>query len=210
MSQVSSRSCTATRSTRRVTSTPARRSTDGASRSSCTSSATMATGRATATAIVSNRSWARPGTLAFPAVLPRNAMTHRWPRLATCTIALCVAFCATLAQAHEFKLDAVINGFVTVTAGEAHFVVRAPLYLFKSAKLPIKNGEIDVPQSQAAIDRSLAALQQDIALFQDGRKLISSTSTGRLSLPSDRSFQTYDEAVRHVVEPVAPDTQIFV
>ena len=46
----SSRSCTASRSTRKATSTPARRSTGAACRSSCTSRATTATARATVAA----------------------------------------------------------------------------------------------------------------------------------------------------------------
>jgi hypothetical protein len=137
-------------------------------------------------------------------------MMHRWPRLVLSLIALCVAVCGPPARAHEFKLDAVINAFVTVEPGEAHLVVRAPLYLFKSAKFPVKNIEIDVPQSGAAIERALAAIQQDIVVFEDGHKLTASRTTGRLSLPSDRSFQSYDEALRHVSEPVASDTQIYI
>ena len=40
--------------------------------------------------------------------------------------------------------------------------------------------------------------------------MTASKAEGRLSLPSDRSFETYDEALRHVEEPVAPDTQIYI
>ncbi len=137
-------------------------------------------------------------------------MMHRWPRLEFSLIALCVAVCGPPVHAHEFKLDAVISTFVTVEPGEAHLVVRAPLYLFQSVKFPVKNIEVDVPQSGAAMQRALAAIQQDIVVFEDGRKLTASRATGRLSLPSDRSFQSYDEALRHVSEPVAPDTQIYV
>ena len=114
------------------------------------------------------------------------------------------------ARAHEFKLDAVINAFVTIEPGEAHLVVRAPLYLFKSARFPVKNIEVDVPQSAAAMERALAALSHDIAIFGDGRRLNASRASGRLSLPSDRSFQNYDDALRHVSESVAPDTQIYI
>jgi hypothetical protein len=125
-------------------------------------------------------------------------------------VALCVALGSPPARAHEFKLDAVINAFVTIEPGEAHLVVRAPLYLFKSAKFPVNKVEIDIPQSGAAVERALAAIQQNIALFEDGRKLIPSKASGRLSLPSDRSFQRYDEALRHVAEPVGPDTRIYI
>ena len=135
---------------------------------------------------------------------------HRWPLLVFSLVALCVAVCGPPVHAHEFKLDAVINAFVTVEPGEAHLVVRAPLYLFQSAKFPVKNIELDVPQSGAAIERALAAIEQDIVVSEDGRKLTASSATGRLSLPSDRSFQSYDEALRHVADPVAPDTQIYI
>jgi hypothetical protein len=60
------------------------------------------------------------------------------------------------------------------------------------------------------MQRALAAIQKDIVVFADGRALSASSATGRLSLPSDRSFQNYDEALRHVSEPVASDTQIYI
>jgi hypothetical protein len=41
-----------------------------------------------------------------------------------------------------------------VEPGEAHLVVRAPLYLFKSTRFPVANIEIDVPQTGAAIART--------------------------------------------------------
>ena len=42
------------------------------------------------------------------------------------------AACVPIANAHEFKLDAVINAFVKIEPGEAQLVIRAPLYLFKA------------------------------------------------------------------------------
>src|SRR5439155_14731437 len=123
-------------------------------------------------------------------------------RLCVVFVAALAGMCASIARAHEFKLDAVINAFITVEPGEAQLVARAPLYLFKSAKFPVKNVEIDVLQSGPAVERALASLQQDLVLFEDGRKLTASKASGRLSLPSDRSFQSYDQAVRHVSEPI--------
>ena len=125
-------------------------------------------------------------------------------------VALGAALCSFSGRAHEFKLDAVITAFVTVEPGVAHLVVRAPLYLFQSARFPVKKVEIDVPQSGPAIERALAAIQHDIVLSADGRSLTAAKAIGRLSLPSDRSFQDYESALRHVAEPAAPDTQIYV
>ena len=121
------------------------------------------------------------------------------------------AVCASLAHAHEFKLDAVINAFVKIEPGRAELVVRAPLYLFKSAKFPVAGGvEVDVGQSAPAIERSLLAIQKDLTLFENDRPLTAGGATARLSLPSDRSFESYEEASRHIGEPLAPDTHIFI
>jgi hypothetical protein len=122
----------------------------------------------------------------------------------------CAASCAQVALAHEFKLDAVINAFVKIEPGEAQLVVRAPLYLFKSVKFPVNNIEIDTDKSAPAIKRALAAIQQDITLFENGRPLAASHATGRLSLPSDRSFESYEQAARHVDEPLERGTSIYI
>jgi hypothetical protein len=123
---------------------------------------------------------------------------------------VCAVSCAQFARAHEFKLDAVINAFVKIEPGEAQLVVRAPLYLFKSVKFPVSNIEIDVDKSDPAIERALAAIQQDITLFENERPLAASHATGRLSLPSDRSFETYEQASRHVAESLERGTVIYI
>jgi hypothetical protein len=125
-------------------------------------------------------------------------------------VAALLAVSGSPAHAHEFKLDAVINAFVTMEPDEAHLVVRVPVYLFKSAKFPNNGTEIDIPHSAPAIERALVDLQQDVVLFEDGRRLTASKASGRLSLPSDKSFENYDEALRHVAKPEAPDTHIYV
>src|SRR5947209_9282178 len=71
--------------------------------------------------------------------------------------AFCWLCCA--AAAHEFKLDAVVNAFVTVEGREAHLVLRAPLYLFKPVRFPVSGIEIDLPMTGEALERSLVALQ---------------------------------------------------
>ena len=75
----------------------------------------------------------------FPAVFHRGLhMAQRVSKVVSLLIALFAILSGAPARAHEFKLDAVINAFVTAEPGEAHLVVRAPLYLFKSAKVPGK------------------------------------------------------------------------
>ncbi|HEY1329751.1 MAG TPA: HupE/UreJ family protein [Casimicrobiaceae bacterium] len=125
-------------------------------------------------------------------------------------LALCLAVPIGAARGHEFKLDAVMNVFVKEEPGRLELLVRAPLYLFKNVRFPVKNIEVDVPNAGTALERALAAIEHDLVLSEDGRRLAPESGHATLSLPSDKSFDRYDDAVRHVAQPIASDTQIYV
>ena len=125
-------------------------------------------------------------------------------------LALAAALLGFAVQAHEFKMDALINTFVKIEGSEAHVVVRAPLFLFQSVRFPVRNIELDVPNSGAALDRAATAIAKSVVLLEDGRALTPATSRARLSLPSDRSFETYEAAAAHVAERMPADTQIYI
>ena len=107
-------------------------------------------------------------------------------------LAALVTLYASTSRAHEFKMDPLMNAFVKIEGGQAQVVVRAPLFLFQSAKFPVKNIELDVANSGPALERALAALQHDVVLFEDGRALTPAQAHARLSLPADRSFEGFD------------------
>src|SRR5437879_5425877 len=137
-------------------------------------------------------------------------MKVRYLRLAAWSVLACAAACAQIVHAHEFKLDSVINAFVKIEPGQAELVVRAPLYLFKSVKFPVAGAEIDVDNSAPAVERALAAIRKDITLFENDRPLVASHAMGRLSLPSGRSFETYEQAASAVPEPLERGTSIYI
>jgi HupE / UreJ protein len=137
-------------------------------------------------------------------------MRIRGLRTAVWSLLACAALGAPIASAHEFKLDAVVNAFVEIEPREAELVVRAPLYLFREVRFPVSGAEIDVDKSAPAVQRALRAIEQSITLFEDGKPLAASHATGRLSLPSDRSFTSYEEATRHVSEPLEAGTRIYI
>jgi HupE / UreJ protein len=99
---------------------------------------------------------------------------------------------------------------VKIEPGEAQLVIRAPLYLFKSARFPVDNAQIDVDHSAQALERTIAAYKQSIALYESGRPLIAARAHARLSLPSDRSFESYEQALSHVTQPTESDTRIYI
>jgi hypothetical protein len=113
------------------------------------------------------------------------------------------------ARSHEFSLESVMNAFVAVEPREAHLVVRLPLHLLKTVQVPTTGHELDLANADPAIERALAGLAREIILSEDGRTLVASRAIGRFSLPSDRSFDRYEEAVAHVARAVAPGTSIY-
>ncbi len=135
--------------------------------------------------------------------------TYCCRRAAWWLLALFAAF-AQGTWAHEFKLDAVINAFVKIEPGQAQLVIRAPLYLFKAVRFPIDNITIDAPKSASALQQAIASYENSLTLFENGKPLTPSHAVARLSLPSDRSFQSYEQASSHVAAPLEPDTKIYI
>jgi hypothetical protein len=116
---------------------------------------------------------------------------------------------ARAANAHEFKLESVMTGFVKVDPREAHLVVRVPFHVLRSIKFPLNGAEIALDEAAPAIQQALALIGSQIALSEEGRALIPATAQGRLSLPSDRSFDGYEAAVAHVAAPPGLGTGIY-
>jgi hypothetical protein len=114
------------------------------------------------------------------------------------------------ASAHEFTMESLMNAFVKIEPSEVHLVVRVPLHVLKSIKFPVSGREIDLTAADIAIQKALTQLGNEITIWENNRPLVPSGATGRLSLPSDRSFERYADAVAHVARQVAPGTSIYV
>src|ERR1700737_1742960 len=131
--------------------------------------------------------------------------------LAPTAISLCLLVVDVRpANAHEFKLESWMNAFAKVEPQELHLVIRLPLHVTKTIPFPTKGAEIDLARAGPATDRVVEAVGHDVMLWEDQRLLIPKSAVGRLSLPSDRSFDSYPDAVAHVAQPPAPDAGIFV
>jgi len=119
------------------------------------------------------------------------------------------------ATAHEFPLNTVMNAFVKLEPHEEHLVVRVPLHVLTSeagglnVNFPVTGREIDLKGAGPATQQVLRGLGQGITIWEDGVRLVPASAIGRASLPTDRSFGSYDEAVAHVVQPMTPGEAIF-
>jgi hypothetical protein len=112
-------------------------------------------------------------------------------------------------RAHEFKLESVMTGFVKIEPREAHFVVRVPLHVLRGIKFPLSGAEIALDRADPALQQALELVGSQIALFEDGRLLAPAAVAGRLSLPSDRSFDSYQAAVAHAAGRQDSGTGIY-
>src|ERR1700730_6871198 len=113
------------------------------------------------------------------------------------------------AHAHEFKLESVMTGFVKIDPREAHLVVRVPFHVVSGVKFPLSGAEIALDKADPAIQQALDLVGRQIALFEEGQRLAPATAAGRLSLPSDRSFDSYQAAVSHVTRQQDAGTGIY-
>ncbi len=119
------------------------------------------------------------------------------------------------AIAHHFPLSTVMTALVKIEPTQAHLVLRTPLQVLSSdmsrftVAFPATGPAIDLAAAGPAIQGALGGLGQEIAIWEDGVRLVPSSAIGRLSLPSNRSFERYDRAVAHVVRPMAPGETII-
>jgi len=122
---------------------------------------------------------------------------------------LCALIALRASHAHEFSMDAVMNAFVKIDEQQTHLVVRVPLFALRHAGFPLKGREIDVEHSAAAIERALALIGEGITIYEGDRPLRPSSASGRLQLPSDRSFDDYPEALADTGGTPAGGTVIY-
>ena len=114
------------------------------------------------------------------------------------------------ARAHEFKLESTVTAFVRIEPGQAHLVVRAPFHVLRPIKFPVDRAEIALARADPAIHQALSLLASGLVLSEAGHPLLPRSAAGRLSLPSDRSFESYEGAVRHLATPPDLSAGIYV
>ena len=137
-------------------------------------------------------------------------MTRRGPKFVALVSFGCALLGQGVAHPHEFALESVINAFVRIDSHHAQLLVRMPLHVLKPVNFPTVGREIDLANARPAIQQALTAVGREIMIRENGRPLVPSGAAARLSLPSDRSFGRYEDAVAHVAAPVAPGTAIYI
>lgn len=132
-------------------------------------------------------------------------------RRITVPLVFAAALCAGGAAAHDIPDEVHLHAFVKPEGDRLNLVVRIPLALLLNVDLPKRGaGYIDLDHVESAMPRAIAATAAGIALYEDGRRLQPARGDARISLPSDRSFESYPAALAHVRgERLRPDADVF-
>jgi hypothetical protein len=134
-------------------------------------------------------------------------MFKRWLHCAFAWL-LCVALGPTIASAHDFPLDRVMNAFIKIEPRQADLVIRIPLDLLNGVPFPLTTDYYDVAASGPAVQVALKALAASIELWEGDIRLLPTKVTGKLVPLADRSFEDYGRAVAHVDDQVLSSTAI--
>jgi hypothetical protein len=122
-------------------------------------------------------------------------------------------FAAAGARAHEIPADAAVQAFVKPAGSELQVLIRVPMAAMREVDIPRRGpGYLDLARSGPALEEAARLwLADNIDVFENGRKLpYPKIAQARVSLPSDRSFASYEEARAHLASPALPqDTELY-
>lgn len=127
-----------------------------------------------------------------------------------CLAALAALGTPLLARSHDIPRESVVSAYVKVEPGRVQLVIRVPTLLLASMRFPAAaTRQLDLAAAGPAIERAVAAVGREIVLAAGGEPLVPEPLAARLSLPSDRSFESWEAAVAHVHAAVAPGTVLY-
>ena len=117
------------------------------------------------------------------------------------------------AEAHEIPADVKVNAFVRPAGGKLELLIRAPMAALQEVDFPRRGpGYLEVSRADEALRHAAQLwLVQNIDAFENDTRLgAPEIAAVRVSLPSDRSFTSYEQARAHVRGPrLADDLDLY-
>ena len=115
--------------------------------------------------------------------------------------------------AHEIPADVTIQAFVKPEGERLRLLVRVPLIAMRDINFPTRGaGYLDLAQIDRLLpDVAMLWIGDEVQLYEGDTRLGSpQVVAARVSLPTDRSFRSYEDALAHVTGPREPnDTDVF-
>ena len=132
-----------------------------------------------------------------------------WFRVRPALIAAALVGVAAIgAAAHDIPTDVRINAFFKPAGDRLNLLVRVPLAAMIEVEYPTRGpGYLDLSNIDPALRAAIKVyLTDNITVYENGSALPAPRVVdARVSLPSDRSFGSYEDALAHVQGPRLPD-----
>jgi hypothetical protein len=128
-------------------------------------------------------------------------------RAAALIVALVGAWAST-AMAHDVPVDVKIHAFLKPTGNRLELLVRVPMLALQEVEFPTRGpGYLDLSRADDALRHATKLwLIDNIDIYENATRLPPPRIANvRVSLPSDRSFTSYDQALAHVQGPPLAD-----
>jgi hypothetical protein len=120
---------------------------------------------------------------------------------------------SSYATAHDIPVDVTVQAFVKPEGSRLYLLMRAPLEAMRDLDVPRRpGGQIDLTRVDAALhDAAILWIADNIELYEGLARLPAPrVASVRVSLLSDRSFESYERALAHVTgPPLPPQTDLF-
>ena len=115
------------------------------------------------------------------------------------------------AVAHDIPGELRVHMHVKPDGDRLQVLIRVPLALLLNLNLPKHGpGYLDLTQLEPELPRVIAALDKDIEWYENGQRLSPLSGQARISVPSDRSFESFEKARELLAAPrLPPSTYVF-
>jgi hypothetical protein len=126
-------------------------------------------------------------------------------------IALLAGVFHVRSAAHEIPQSVAVHAFVKPEGQQLRVLIRVPLGAMRDIQFPERNGYLDLSQIEPDLyDAVRMWILSELHVFEEQQELKRPVVDAvRLSLPSDRAFVSYDEAITRVKgPPLSPSTQL--
>src|SRR5215813_2581008 len=116
-------------------------------------------------------------------------------------------------SAHDIPNDVTVQVFVKPDGDRLHLLVRAPLRACRDVDFPKRGpGYLDLERADASLrDAATQWISDALQLYENDRRIPDTRVVEtRISLESDKSFASYEEALAHVTDANLPvETDIY-
>ena len=135
------------------------------------------------------------------------------PRIFVALLASLYLFFPSSAAAHDIPNDVIVQAFVRSQGNRLHLLVRVPLKAMRDINFPERGpGYLDLRRVGDVLPGAATLWIADFIEVFEGDSRLSKPQilATRISLPSDRSFASYEDALAHIAgPPLSNDTSVY-